>query len=502
MATERVDLMVSDSTPATKTSPGVSSLSGSPLRGIVFVVTLVIAGIGIRVHVPGGIAAVNAAAFAVTAVWALVGFVNVHAPERAPGQFSPFHLLVGADALVAAVALATSRMALTGHHPSGGAARDVATIASVLVTAISFHLLLALPDGRLPGRARGGVVLTVYAAALIAGIVLAFGHHTFSVVDGAVSWTLAAAVAAAPMRLRYAQALGHDRERLQWFGIGTVATVLHLLLGWPGPLAAVVVGGSTLIPLGLLLGESRRLAPHGSRMLVQTLSVFGFIVVVSAIYLIAVLGLGHAPKTSGDKDVLALSMVATGVAALIFVPVRERLLGSATRFVYGAREAPDEVLRTFGSRLTRAIPMDELLLQLAESLRKTMGLTSAEIYTGMGEVLERAVSVPDSGPKSRLGERLDLGLAARPHGRTGEGPVAGGADQPCWRAARPGRGGTAGRRRLVLRGRRPRPHRPGSPGRAGLSQLAARHCTPDHARRVAQAGRRAQGIPGPDRGQR
>jgi signal transduction histidine kinase len=408
MATERVELMVSDSTPATKTSPGVSSLSGSPLRGIVFVVTLVVAGIGIRVHVPGGIAAVNAAAFAVTAVWALVGFVNVHAPERAPGQFSPFHLLVGADALVAAVALATSRMALTGHHPSGGAARDVATIASVLVTAISFHLLLALPDGRLPGRARGGVVLTVYAAALIAGIVLALGHHTFSVVDGAVSWTLAAAVAAAPMRLRYAQALGHDRERLQWFGIGTVlagsvalvATVLHLLVGWPGPLAAVVVGGSTLIPLGLLLGESRRLAPHGSRMLVQTLSVFGFIVVVSAIYLIAVLGLGHAPKTSGDKDVLALSMVATGVAALIFVPVRERLLGSATRFVYGAREAPDEVLRTFGSRLTRAIPMDELLLQLAESLRKTMGLTSAEIYTGMGEVLERAVSVPDSGPKS------------------------------------------------------------------------------------------------------
>jgi GAF domain-containing protein len=85
---------------------------------------------------------------------------------------------------------------------------------------------------------------------------------------------------------------------------------------------------------------------------------------------------------------------------VIFVPVRERFLQSSTRFVYGAREAPDEVLRTFGSRLTRAIPMDELLLQLAESLRKTMALVSAEVYTGAGEVLERTVSVPDVGPGS------------------------------------------------------------------------------------------------------
>jgi signal transduction histidine kinase len=44
--------------------------------------------------------------------------------------------------------------------------------------------------------------------------------------------------------------------------------------------------------------------------------------------------------------------------------------------------------------------MDELLLQLAESLRKTMALVSAEVFTGAGEVLERTVSVPDVGPGS------------------------------------------------------------------------------------------------------
>src|SRR6202044_2838528 len=46
--------------------------------------------------------------------------------------------------------------------------------------------------------------------------------------------------------------------------------------------------------------------------------------------------------------------------------------------------------------------MDEVLLQLAESLRKTMALTSAEVYTGTGEVLERTASVPDLGPGSLI----------------------------------------------------------------------------------------------------
>ena len=41
-----------------------------------------------------------------------------------------------------------------------------------------------------------------------------------------------------------------------------------------------------------------------------------------------------------------------------------------------------------------------LLLQLAESLRKTMRLDCAEVYTGAGDVLERAVSVPDASGKS------------------------------------------------------------------------------------------------------
>jgi signal transduction histidine kinase len=362
--------------------------------------------IGWRVEVPGGTAPASSVAFGLTLAWALVGLAGARARGGPGTRASPFHLLAATDALVASVALTAGRQA-DALHASGGA-RNVATLAALVVTAISFHFLLALPDGRLHDGVRRTLILGGYVVAVAVAVAFMLNHRPFSLADGVVSWSVAGALAIAPMRSRYIGSIGSRRERMEWFGIGVtlaaaaalMVTVLHLLVGWPAQLGAVAAAATVLVPLCLLVGESKRMGPHASRVLVQVLAVFGFVVVVSAIYLVVVLGLGHAPKTTGDKEVLALSLVASGVAALIFVPVRARFLDSATRFVYGSREAPDEVLRTFGSRLTRAIPMDELLLQLAESLRKTMALTSAEVYTGTGEVLERTASVPDLGPGS------------------------------------------------------------------------------------------------------
>ena len=376
------------------------------LQVVLFGLTVAGVVIGWRIVVPGGIAPACSVAFGLTLAWALVGLVDTRARNRIGSRASPFHLLAAVDALIAAVALTAGRQAETVH--ASGGARDIATLAALVVTAISFHFLLALPDGRLHDPVRRVMASGGYLVVVAVGLVFVVNHRPFSLADGAVSWTVAAVLAIAPVRSRYIGSIGYHRERMEWFGIGValaatvalVATVLHLLVGWPGQLGAVTAGATVLVPLGLLAGENKKMGPHASRGLVQVLAVFGFFVVISAIYLVIVLGLGHAPKTTGDKEVLALSMVASGVAALIFVPVRARFLDSATRFVYGSREAPDEILRTFGSRLTRAIPMDELLLQLAESLRKTMDLASAEVYAGSGEVLERTASVPDLGPAS------------------------------------------------------------------------------------------------------
>jgi signal transduction histidine kinase len=407
--TPTVSVAVDESAERIDAGPSYGEVrSAVPLIAVaLFVVTVAIVVLGFDVKTPGGLAAVDGASFGLALVWSLTGVDVTRRQHRAPEWSLPGQLLVGLDAFVAATALSASRLAVSLNH-SHQTGRTVATIAGPLVAAISLHLLLSFPDGRLGKRGRQSLVVVAYVAALAVGVAFAVDHRAFSLGDAVLSWSAAALVSLPGLQSRYAASAGRSRDRLQWLGIGVVlaadvaliVAVLHALVGWPSSLGAVGAGGAVLIPLGILAGANPRLGPLSGRAFVHVLSIVGFTVVVSAIYLIIVLGLGHAPTHSADRGVLGLSMLAAGIAAVGYVPARERLVGSATRFVYGAREAPDEVLRTFGSRLTRAIPMEELLLQLAESLRKTMSLSSAEIYTGVGDVIERQVSVPDLGERS------------------------------------------------------------------------------------------------------
>ena len=192
------------------------------------------------------------------------------------------------------------------------------------------------------------------------------------------------------------------RDLLRWLsaGVATAAAViavtatLQAIVNWPAGLGPVVVASLSAPLIALAASSIRCLAGLGGRVLVQTLSAGAFALVISLVYLIIVRGLGNAPTANADRETLGLSMVAAGLAAVSFGPVRRRLLLSANRLVFGTRNAPDDLIRAFASRLTRTTPMEELLLQLTESLVRTMDLTRADVYTGSGEVLERAAGVP------------------------------------------------------------------------------------------------------------
>jgi signal transduction histidine kinase len=394
--------------PARDSSPARRLLAGVLLP----LLTLAAAVAGLRA--PGPLPAPQAVAFGLVLVGALSGAVLARSAHRVALWQVAFGVLA------ASVALTAVRF---GDQPGGHhqAARGLATFAVPVVIAVSVHMLLALPDGRLVGRGRRIGAGLAYAAAGAAGLVLAVAGRPFPAWAAAVAWPLAAACALPAVRLRYLAAAARDRQRMQWMAVGAVLAadsalvvlVLHVLVGWPGPVAAVATGCAAFLALGMMAGELRSLGSHGGRVLVQVLSIAGFTTVVAAIYLVIVLGIGTGPSDAADREILGLSMLAAAVAAIGYLPARDRLVAAATRFVYGAREAPDETLRTFGSRLTRAIPMDELLLQLAESLRKTMALTSAEVYTGTGDVLERVAAVPDTGPRSVVVTDRERAVVAR-----------------------------------------------------------------------------------------
>ena len=200
----------------------------------------------------------------------------------------------------------------------------------------------------------------------------------------------------------YRTSAGNARQRLQLIGcsmaiiieVALVVAALRLLVDWPAHAGAIAAGATALVPIALAAGTSPKISRNVDRLLVHTVSATGLTAVVVAVYLVIVIGLGRAPADS-ERTLLVLSMLAAAVASIAYVPARERLAETANRLVYGERHPPDEVLRTWGSRLSRSIPMDELLLQLAESLRKVLVLRRAEIWTGTAERLELAVSVPD-----------------------------------------------------------------------------------------------------------
>jgi signal transduction histidine kinase len=266
---------------------------------------------------------------------------------------------------------------------------------------------LGLPAGRLGSVARTGVAAAGSAALLgWAGLLLARGQ------DPAwpalvVAVLVVAAVGGVGAAQRCPRASTAERRTLQWLAAAAVLAVafdavcvaLNVLIGAPGSLREPVLAALILFPAAQAVVTWRAAARVAGAVLVESVVLAGLSGLVVAAYLVVVVGLGR-PPVGGERDILLSSIAAAVVVAVFALPVRHRLVGYGTALV-GRREASaEELVATFGARMSRAVPMDELLLQLAESLRVTMA-TGAEIWVGSDGVLTRTVSVPTR-PTSRM----------------------------------------------------------------------------------------------------
>jgi signal transduction histidine kinase len=123
-------------------------------------------------------------------------------------------------------------------------------------------------------------------------------------------------------------------------------------------------------------------------------AVVGLLVVATA-----ALVTGRLP---GDGTWTVAPVLAAAAVAAVLWPLARRWARTAeARLLHGSARSPEDVVRSFGRRASRDTPDDDLLVQLAEALVRSLRAASAEIWrldaTGL---MARAVSIPNRGPTS------------------------------------------------------------------------------------------------------
>ncbi len=92
---------------------------------------------------------------------------------------------------------------------------------------------------------------------------------------------------------------------------------------------------------------------------------------IVAIYVLVVVSLGTVLQAQGN---LLISLVATGLIAVLFQPLRLRLQRSVNRLMYGERDTPNKVISRLGQRLETTLAPDAILPTIVETVAQALKL--------------------------------------------------------------------------------------------------------------------------------
>jgi hypothetical protein len=124
--------------------------------------------------------------------------------------------------------------------------------------------------------------------------------------------------------------------------------------------------------------------------LINRILVYGALTAcIVGIYLLAVGGLGALFQARGN---VAVSLLATGVVAVLFQPLRSRLQRGVNRLMYGERDDPYAVISRLGRRLEATIALESVLPTIAETIAQALKLPYAAILLKEGEGFRTAAA--------------------------------------------------------------------------------------------------------------
>jgi signal transduction histidine kinase len=194
-------------------------------------------------------------------------------------------------------------------------------------------------------------------------------------------------LAAASVFVRLRRAEGEERQQLKWFAwaaavLATGTILVHTVavaagapwvrhVGFP-----LLIGGIAGVPIAVGFAILRHRL-YGIDLIVNRALVYGSLTAcVVGIYALVVGGLGALAQARGS---LLVSLLAAGVVAVLFAPLRDHLQRGVNRLMYGERDDPYAVLSRLGQRLETTVAPDAALRTIVETTAQALKLPYAAI---------------------------------------------------------------------------------------------------------------------------
>jgi len=313
----------------------------------------------------------------------------------------------------------------------------------ILLLALAFIALpLLFPDGRLPSRrwrwpalavAVGpvGIVVTGMLTDTLTGQDVDYRIDNPIGIDGApgveesplfavfgVPMVAGLVLAVAAVVVRFRRSRGAERQQMKWFVVAAAPLLIlpfgELLPGWVGgiPLMLALFGLPVAIAIAVL-----RYRLDDIDVVINRALVYGALTaLVIGVYVLVIGYLGAALRREDD---LVVSLVATGLVAVLFAPARDRLQKAVNRLLYGRRAEPYAALAQLGERLEATLAPDAVLPVIVSTVREALRLPYVAIRVA-GDPQPVAVGEPPS-----VTETLPLLHHGAPVGELVLGPRAG-----------------------------------------------------------------------------
>jgi signal transduction histidine kinase len=185
-----------------------------------------------------------------------------------------------------------------------------------------------------------------------------------------------------------------QRQQIKWvvFGIGMALTgflVVNVAASSAAPaptsagaLATLMVGDALmylallLIPLSIGIALLRYRLFDVDVLINRTLVYGALTACIIGLYVLVVGYLGVLFRTGGN---LAISLLATGLVALLFQPLHYRLQRGVNRLMYGERDDPYAVLSRLGQRLEATLAPESVLPTIIQTVKESLKLPYAAI---------------------------------------------------------------------------------------------------------------------------